>query len=147
MLSEPADALLRRAAAPVLGRIARDGAMAPEPLKPVFAHIGRHLFDPSLRVGHLRGVSGGSYHAILTYFRAAFDRTPRRYVEDRRLEIARRLLTASDLKIWQVAKRAGFSEVMGFIRAFRRWAGVTPSAYRSQTGRRTGGGGAAGSTR
>ena len=44
--------------------------------------------------------------------------------------VAERLLADADLSLKQVADTLGFSSVSTFHRAFRRWAGVTPSAWR-----------------
>lgn len=44
--------------------------------------------------------------------------------------VAERLLADAGLSLKQVADTLGFSSVSTFHRAFRRWAGVTPSAWR-----------------
>lgn len=44
--------------------------------------------------------------------------------------VAERLLADAALSLKQVADTLGFSSVSTFHRAFRRWAGVTPSAWR-----------------
>ncbi len=45
---------------------------------------------------------------------------------------ARRLLDEALLPIGEIAFRLGFSEVSAFHRAFKRWTGDTPSAYRKR---------------
>lgn len=45
-------------------------------------------------------------------------------------DAAIRLLTTTDLSVEQVALRSGFSAASAFVRAFRRWTGLTPRAYR-----------------
>lgn len=45
-------------------------------------------------------------------------------------EQARALLRTPALSIEQVAERMGYSDVSNFGRAFRRWTGTTPAAYR-----------------
>jgi AraC-like DNA-binding protein len=47
-----------------------------------------------------------------------------------RRELALRLLSASSLSVEAIAQRVGYSTAPNFIRAFRRWTGSTPSAYR-----------------
>jgi len=44
--------------------------------------------------------------------------------------IAKRYLRDSALSITDVADRLGYSEPASFVRAFRRWTGTTPDAYR-----------------
>lgn len=50
-------------------------------------------------------------------------------VEVHRRYLARDLIQADVLSISEVAGRLGYQEVSNFIRAFRRWYGVTPRAY------------------
>ncbi len=51
-------------------------------------------------------------------------------VERMRQEYAKRELRQSQLSIAEVGHRLGFAHPPAFHRAFRRWFGVTPSAYR-----------------
>jgi len=48
-----------------------------------------------------------------------------------RFEIACDLLQNTDLALSQVAAALRYSELSAFTRAFRRWSGDTPSAWRS----------------
>lgn len=53
-------------------------------------------------------------------------------VDGLRRELAARYLRQPDLAIAEVAFLLGFSEASAFHRAFKRWQGVTPAAYRTQ---------------
>ncbi|GEO13754.1 AraC family transcriptional regulator [Microvirga aerophila] len=48
-----------------------------------------------------------------------------------RFEIARQLLDQTDVSLGQIAAALGYSEASAFTRAFRRWSGRTPTAWRS----------------
>lgn len=48
-----------------------------------------------------------------------------------RKEIAIHLLRTTALSLAAIAAAAGFSEPSSFVRAFRKWTGVNPGAYRS----------------
>jgi AraC-like DNA-binding protein len=48
------------------------------------------------------------------------------------LELARELLRQQALSLEQVAERLGYSDVSNFGRAFRRWTGLTPAAFRRE---------------
>lgn len=69
-------------------------------------------------------------------FRAAFGRTPAAYVEQLRMEEARRRLVEGDSGIEQVALAVGFQSADVFRRAFERRFGVAPSTYRRGFGAR-----------
>nr|WP_301295515.1 AraC family transcriptional regulator [Pseudomonas nitroreducens] len=55
-------------------------------------------------------------------------------VEEHRRLLAVDLLQSTDFTIGQVSDRLGFDEQSSFIRAFRRWYGTTPGAYRLERG-------------
>ena len=48
-----------------------------------------------------------------------------------RFEIARQLLQDTQVPLAQIAAALGYSEASAFTRAFRRWSGQTPTAWRS----------------
>jgi AraC-like DNA-binding protein len=51
-------------------------------------------------------------------------------VDDERQKRALRLLSTSHLALENVAEQLGYSTVSNFVRAFHRWTGQTPAAYR-----------------
>jgi AraC-like DNA-binding protein len=53
-----------------------------------------------------------------------------------RFEIARQLLEETDVALGQIAAALGYSEASAFTRAFRRWSGQTPTAWRGDVRRR-----------
>jgi AraC-like DNA-binding protein len=48
-----------------------------------------------------------------------------------RFEIACELLQGTDMALSQIAAVLRYSELSAFTRAFRRWSGLTPSAWRA----------------
>ena len=48
-----------------------------------------------------------------------------------RFEIARQLLEDTDVPLGEIAAALGYSEASAFTRAFRRWSGRTPTAWRT----------------
>ncbi len=57
-------------------------------------------------------------------------------LDDARRERALRLLEDGALSVTEVAYRLGLSEPSAFFRAFRRWTGTSPTAFRKGTGAR-----------
>lgn len=49
-----------------------------------------------------------------------------------RRDIAIYHLRRADLSLQQIAEQTGFSEPSAFHRAFKKWTGLTPGAYRAQ---------------
>jgi AraC-like DNA-binding protein len=55
-------------------------------------------------------------------------------VDAARADLARRLLRRSDYPLAEIAFLTGFAEQSAFTRAFRRWTGATPAAWRRGEG-------------
>ena len=53
-----------------------------------------------------------------------------------RFEIARQLLEETEVSLGEIAAALGYSEASAFTRAFRRWSGQAPTAWRSDVRRR-----------
>src|SRR5438046_936480 len=70
-------------------------------------------------------------------FKQAFDGTPAAFVENLRLDEARRRLSERTQTIENVASSVGFQSDDVFRRAFQRRFGVKPSSYRSRFDART----------
>lgn len=56
--------------------------------------------------------------------------TPHRYVLQRRMELAKRLLEQSSGYLAEIARQVGFADQSQFTRVFHRIVGMTPSEYR-----------------
>jgi AraC family transcriptional regulator len=63
-------------------------------------------------------------------FRVTFGKTVARYIRDRRIGCAQRLMLASQMPLSQVAAAAGFSDQAHYSRVFRDMIGVSPRAWR-----------------
>lgn len=74
---------------------------------------------------------GMSYRNFLRYWKQQFRIPPGVYLRRKQLDEACRLLEETNLKIYEVAARAGFADPYYFIRAFHREKQLTPGAYRA----------------
>jgi transcriptional regulator GlxA family with amidase domain len=68
-------------------------------------------------------------------FQQEVGRTPARYIEDLRLEAARRQIESTAMNFEEVAVSCGFTSAEILRRAFERRLGVTPRQYRASFGR------------
>jgi AraC-like DNA-binding protein len=71
-----------------------------------------------------------SRRSLTRRFRAAYGTSPLAYQNERRMQAALMLLRASDLQIQQIAAETGFSDIYQFSKAFKKFAGKTPSGFR-----------------
>ncbi len=127
--------LLERAAAPSLRRIELDLGRLPDKLKPVLAMIRENLFQPRLTVERIKRVLGLGANDLTTRFHAAAGAPIGRYLDDRRMECACRLLTDTELDVETIALLVGHRSKEVFARAFGRRHGVRPPVYREFGGR------------
>ncbi len=67
-------------------------------------------------------------------FKATFGQSPGAFVQDRRLDEARRRLTAESLSIDAIGASVGFQSADAFRRAFRHRFRITPGRYRQNFG-------------
>ena len=65
----------------------------------------------------------------------ARDTTFRALVEETRFDIARHFLEITRLPIVEIASALDYADASAFTRAFRRWSGTTPAAWRASTAR------------
>ena len=90
--------------------------------------------DP-LTVANLAAEVGVSPRTLTRRFRAALDLTPQAYLEEARIDAARRLLEETTLAIGELRARVGFADPTSFRRAFKRRTGLTPGQYRQRYAR------------
>ncbi len=67
-------------------------------------------------------------------FRIAFDITPAKYINSKRMEYARGLLLSGVFQVSDVALMCGFSDVYYFSKAFKAETGKSPSVFRNRNG-------------
>lgn len=97
----------------------------------------RMLRDPQSRpakVGDASRLLGVSREHLSRRIREETGHSPQEIIAQRRRAMATHLLTATDLPLKRVAARVGYSHLSSFIRAFGKWFGLTPEAYRRQRG-------------
>lgn len=104
------------------------GGLPPWRLRMIDDRIGQFESPPTLE--ELAGLVGLSVRQLSRGFRNSRGISIGAYVEEQRVEEARRLL-GTDLSIKDIAWRVGFASPSGFSYAFRKATGETPRNFRS----------------
>lgn len=91
--------------------------------------IDEHLAEV-ISLATLAGLVDLSLFHFARAFKQSFGVPPHRYHMDRRMDRARSLLRRSTLSVTQIGSQIGFRETSSFTRAYRKFAGITPSKYR-----------------
>ena len=94
-----------------------------------FTDIDHHFREPSA-LTQAASRLGSSVGHLTTRLRQLTGRTYGEWVIERRMIESRRLLSATDRGIAEIAQALGYAEVESFIRRFRARHGITPSAWR-----------------
>jgi AraC family transcriptional regulator len=97
----------------------------------VVREIRRRRSDGA-QLNELAARAGWSAFHLHRAFRAMVNATPKQYALRLRLQQAATRLLSSDASVLNVALDTGFNSHEVFTRAFRRYFGVTPAAYRAR---------------
>ena len=80
------------------------------------------------QAAELAGMSVRSFQRRL----AAEGLTFAQLVDQARSEVAQELLERTDRSLAEIAEDVGYSELTNFVRAFKRWTGITPDQFRQR---------------
>ena len=120
---------LRRRYGRVAGADAAIGGLQTLKRRRLLDLIEAHLHRPLSLTEMAAAVELSPSHLVRAC-KGAFGLTPRQLVIGRRVERVKRLLSESDDRLDDVARRAGFSDASHMSRAFRKAVGTTPGRYR-----------------
>jgi len=87
-----------------------------------------------ITISDLAALAGLSHYHFIRAFKDTVGLTPYQYVLSERVRRARGLLSNPDISLGDVALSVGFSDASQLNRVFRKFAGVTPTAFRRETG-------------
>ncbi|MER2490727.1 AraC family transcriptional regulator [Catenovulum sediminis] len=96
---------------------------------PVLQHIQNNLAS-SLKVGELAELANMSLEHFSRRFKYEFNISPKRYILQKRMGLAKQLLLLSGLSISQIAISCGFPDVYHFSKTFSHEMGRSPKSYR-----------------
>lgn len=86
--------------------------------------------DQPLKVEDLAERVGMTPRSFHRKFTQATGRPPGKFVERLRLDAARRLLGETNISVKEIAAQLGYQGSVGFIQAFERHLGLSPTSYR-----------------
>lgn len=96
---------------------------------PSLQHIHDHYHSP-LTVTHLAQIEGYTLSYYGEWFKAQTGKTPKAYIQDLRIQQAKKLLQHSDLPVREIAQQVGFASASSLTRLFQQRDRQTPSRYR-----------------
>jgi transcriptional regulator GlxA family with amidase domain len=88
--------------------------------------------DAPLSIDRMASHASMSRRSFTRTFRDETGVSPLQWVLYQRIDLARRLLEATDEPIEEIPARCGFETAAAFRTQFRRFVGTTPSAYREK---------------
>lgn len=100
-----------------------------EPVRRAIAYIARH-YTEQVTVRGVAAYVGLSPNYFAQKFRQCTGSTLSDYVNQLRVEESKRLLTASDVGIADIAVSMGFTDQSYFTKVFRKYTGLTPAQFR-----------------
>lgn len=89
-------------------------------------------YTKPLSLEELARLSGRSLSSFKRDFRALFNETPKQWINARRLEQARMLLTSSDLNVSEVCFAVGFENISHFSQLFKKRYGYSPGSIKQR---------------
>lgn len=93
-------------------------------------YLAQHYLEPNFDVQVLGRVSGWSYSYFKRLFTENYGMPPIKYLTQLRMNHAKELLITQMYSVSDVAEKCGYSDLYYFSAAFKRFFGVSPSAYK-----------------
>lgn len=104
-----------------------------DPAQKLFNEVETRLYDPELSLKGLSAQFSVSEKTILQLFKKKYGETFLQYLQRRRIEHARTLLSDTKLTVSEIALQCGYTSDQSFRRNFIQSTSLTPGQYRSQS--------------
>jgi AraC family transcriptional regulator len=105
------------------------GGLAPWQVRKLTTYVEMHL-DSAIAAADLAALAKLSTFHFCRAFRESFGESPHRYVMRRRIERAQGLMLQTNLSLAQIALDCGLADQAHLNKAFRRFVGERPGAWR-----------------
>lgn len=96
----------------------------------ILTTIHTHLFEEGLNVVRVKELSGIRTNNISCRFKRLTGLGIHHYIENKRLETAKLLLTHTKITVGDISFKLGYSYQESFTRAFKRVIGHSPARFR-----------------
>ncbi len=104
------------------------GGLAAWQQRRLLAFIDEHRTE-QISLGALADIAKLSPHHLCRAFKQSFGLSPLRYHSNRRIDLAKDLLTSRAHSVTNVGLMVGYSETSSFTAAFRKSTGLTPTGF------------------
>ncbi|MGJ8693719.1 MAG: AraC family transcriptional regulator [Thalassotalea sp.] len=100
-------------------------------LLPALTMINQHISNPP-DIKSLAKAAGMSPEHFSRKFKSAFSISPKRYILQKRIALAKQRLLLDDESIDRIAEKCGFCDIFHFSRTFKQETGISPSLFRKE---------------
>ena len=97
----------------------------------VISYIEDNYKNPNLSVVNIADICNKSRSYLSTVFKAATGKTITVFVNELRIEAAKKLLRTTEISVNSISVEVGFNDVKYFSRVFRKMENIQPSRYRA----------------
>lgn len=94
--------------------------------------IDQNFTSPSFSIEGLCAEIPISHTHLLRIFKTAYGITPKKYMLQKRMELACELLSATALSVKSVAHSCGFADELHFMKTFKKFFGISATDYRKE---------------
>jgi len=102
----------------------------PETQSKILEYIGANYQNPNLRLSDVANESGVSEEMTSELLKQHSDLSFRQYLNQIRMEEAKRLLKVSSLQVSEIAFKVGYNNIQHFNRVFKEYTDLQPKNYR-----------------
>ncbi len=98
----------------------------------IISYLNDNFMDPDMSLGKMASDFEMSYFHLSRLFNEYMQMNFATYLMGIRLDYSKELLDTSKYSVDQVATKAGFIQTNSFVRAFKKYYGMTPEKYREE---------------
>lgn len=91
-----------------------------------------HNFQKSIKLENIAPLFGYNSAYLGQIFHKTVGESFNSYIDHKKIEYAKKLLSENELKVYEIAKQSGYKNVDYFHKKFKKYVGVSPIEYRKQ---------------